>query len=882
MAAVFVLSLLLLPLTIAWDRYQKQLDDRQFIIEAEEEAAALTQQFRANCQVHTKMQEAILNARSQLEKAADPFVDDGKLVRRTLCENLPDGWISEDALYYAFRFSQSGGTAEQTRVNNRLASLFGERVNGEMFLYNRTGRNIDVIFNGESRTIYWDFIVAAGQPAGAFMIISSSKPSPESAAELALEEVVRTSGNRFFPVMLPIESLTDRLKPLIPVSYRSETPVLTFFSLFGEKTRTSTIASLSAGILYDRTFLFRSTLPRTLPYELWITSEKPEELRTRISSVYPILLTVLWLILGLFRLQRSRPFYLSVRTRLLGLVLTVGGFPLLLLIFAGQSVIDQNHHVRYRAMVDRLHAELREIDGNSTSLRMIFETIARRHLADSLFKTAIVSGSASEDSDVIRRCFADFARHGVAVEAIGITYFGSEDRMLFAPDSGSRRDQSKLYFFSPMMYAGLKNFSTEYHKYARQKSFLISFGDSGHFVVYDFIAGNKKIVAAVTFFALANRAYAGFARNSLIHGARAHPERSWALAELREGNIGLVAPKARRRHAHESTFLEQLTASLRTSSSRIETIGNTLAVCSPCQHMQGFALGVTASLEPLLAQTTHYRRILLVAALTLSAILVMVASALISFFLRPLHIIETGIGNILERRFDFRLNLGRDDELGDVADAFDVMAQGLYERNELAQFVSGALSSQLETSVQFEQKPRKRWGVVLASDIRNFTTLSETYPPEEIVALLNQHLELMSSRITANHGEIDKFIGDAIIAVFFADTREGAARNAVNAAIGMMEEHRGFISKRNEDGRFSYGMGIGIACGEMLIGSYGVGERHEYSLTGRARHQSEELEAESKSGRFSHIVVSPEIRAILPDLALAPLGAQGNFEVVIA
>lgn len=940
LAAAFVLSLLLLPAAVSWDNYQKQLADQQFIVEAEEEATALTQQFRANCPTETQIHKGILRAQSLLEKATDPFADNGALIKKALLKGLPEKWLADDAIFFACKFSAAGshaltgeglertssaflalitnnlrnwhnvGSAEQTKINNRLANMFGERVSGDLLLSNRRGRSIDVIFNGMRRYLIWDFLSISGQQAGAFLIITAKKPLPEDAAAEAMREIAHSGRHKFYPTMIPLESLKSLLKPVVPVEYRSETPVLNFFSLLARNPQHGKIASLSVGMLHENTFLFRSVISRSLPYELWLTTGQTAATHLRISGLYALILFLFWTIIVIIRGWRGQPYNFSVKARLLGLVLFVGGFPILLLVLAGKSAIEQDHHIRYRAMVDSMHAELREIDGNSTALRIIFENISRRYLADTEFKSAAIADTIDYNAEVFRRCFAEFAANGVPVSSIGITKFGKDDRLILPPDSQNRQDGFKLHVFAPMMYAGLKEFSEKNYAdalkslaesrrlgletyssmvnsavfgdvaMARQKGILMSFGDAGHFVIYDFVADNDNVVAAILFFSPAAEAYLRFAKNAIMRGSRATPDRLWAMAVRKDNGVSTTVARERSAHQHENWFLRKLATALNTSSFQVETREDTLAVCAPCEHMQGITVGSTISLVPLFATTRRQYQLLLGAALALFAILVMVTSALLSYFLRPLNVIETGITNILERRFDFRLNLNRDDELGDVADAFDGMAQGLYERSELAQFVSGTLTNQLEAAVQLDRKPEKRWGFVLASDIRNFTTLSETWPPEQIVELLNRHLELMSTQITAHHGEIDKFIGDAVIAVFFADSKEEAAANAVAASRAMMAEHSRLSRERSEDGRFGYAMGIGIAGGELLIGSFGAGERHEYSLTGNARHLSEVLEAESKQGKFTHIVVSQEIRTLLPELSLAPIGNGDNFEVI--
>ncbi|HAE39595.1 MAG TPA: hypothetical protein DCG57_13315 [Candidatus Riflebacteria bacterium] len=559
LAAAFVLSLLLLPAAGYWDRYQKQLADQQFIVEAEEEASALAQQFKANCPTETQIHKGILRAQNLLEKSADPFSDNGAYVKKALLKGLPDNWLADDAIFFAFKFSPTGshaltgagleransaflalitnnlrnwqniGPAEQNKVNNRLANMFGERVSGDLLLSNRYGRSIDVIFNGMRRYLIWDFLSISGRQSGAFLIITAKKPLPEDAAAAAMREIALGGRHWFYPTMVPLESLKEHLKPVVPADYRSETPVLHLFSLLAKSPQHDRVASLSAGTLQGNTFFYRSAISRSLPYELWLTTAHTEANHLRISGLYALILTLFWTITAITRSWRGQPFNFSVKARLLGLVLFVGGFPILLLVLAGKSAIEQDHHVRYRAMVDSMHAELREIDGNSTALRIIFENISRKYLADTEFKSAAIAAEIDYDADIFRRCFAEFAASGVPVSSIGITRFGEEDRLILPPEVKDRKDSSKLHVFAPMMYAGLKEFSEKNYAaalkslaesrklgietyssmvnsaifgdvaMARQRGILMKFGDAGHFVIFDFVADNDNVIASILF-----------------------------------------------------------------------------------------------------------------------------------------------------------------------------------------------------------------------------------------------------------------------------------------------------------------------------------------------------------------------------------------------
>ena len=938
---VFVLSLLTIPAANYWDAYKVRFGQNQFILESEEKVAALAQQFNANCSVRTRLQKALQKTHSELAKLPQPFGQNGAFARKALMNNIPGDWIASDSILYLFKLDQSrfrtltgkglekNGSAfiatilkslynwdklsqnEKTRINNRLDSLLGARVSGEMLLNNRSGYLIDVVFNGERRVLYWDFLSFSGKTSGAFWFFLKDSPRNLDGARLTLEEIDHLARGRFGSVLMPVESLQKQLKPLFAASTKQDQSILHLMSLFARKKEYSGIASISAGIMHENTFVYRSTCPRFLPYEMWFSAIYPSYAGISASNVVLVAIIIFWALLLLARVRRGAPFEFTVKTRLLGLVFMVGVLPVSALIIAGYSVIEQDHHARFRAMIAQAKAELRQADGNSTSLRMNFEVVARKFLADETFKKALTEKKIDRNSSAFRKCFAEFADAGVALEAIGIMNFGREDLLITSGETALEQDKGKLYFFSPMMYAGLKDFSEKNYQaamkklsesqrlgfetyqaltgtsvfsdmsLARQLSFFMTFGDSGHFIVFDFIAKQKDVVAAVIFFAPAAIATANYARKAIVRATRNEPDRLWGMAEKRSGNIVLSLPENRKPHPMENWFLKQLYKTCEDSCVQVKSEENVLAVCVPCENIMNVALGCTMSLDHLWKKTRQQYLFLYLVMGLLVFVLTLITAGLISFFIYPLQIIENGFGKIMQRDFDFRLNLQRDDELGDVAMAFNGMAQGLSERYQLAQFVSGTLSSRLEDDVRLEKKPQIRWGVVLASDIRNFTTLSEMHAPEEIVEMLNCHLESMSQHIIGKGGKIDKFIGDAIIAVFYNEDRTLACKSAVDAAIAMMSAHGTLVGQRAELGKFGYGIGIGLASGELFEGSYGAGERHEFSLTGLPRNLSEKLEAESKVGKFSHIVVSPQIKEMLPEVAFAELENSQNFEVII-
>jgi adenylate cyclase len=134
---------------------------------------------------------------------------------------------------------------------------------------------------------------------------------------------------------------------------------------------------------------------------------------------------------------------------------------------------------------------------------------------------------------------------------------------------------------------------------------------------------------------------------------------------------------------------------------------------------------------------------------------------------------------------------------------------------------------------------------VLFSDLIGFTTLSEKADPEALVSQLNEYLSGMTSVVFSNGGTLDKFIGDAIMAVWGNVRSFGMAqdaKNCVRAALGMRRELRQLNQKWREEGRMGLGMGIGINQGEVVVGNIGSHERMDPTVIGDSVNLASRLE----------------------------------------
>lgn len=154
---------------------------------------------------------------------------------------------------------------------------------------------------------------------------------------------------------------------------------------------------------------------------------------------------------------------------------------------------------------------------------------------------------------------------------------------------------------------------------------------------------------------------------------------------------------------------------------------------------------------------------------------------------------------------------------------------------------------------------------ILFSDIRGFTTVSESLTPPELVKLLNEYLSPMTKIVLEEKGTLDKFIGDAVMALFNAplDLPDHATR-ACTAAVRMLAE----LKKLNESfaarGMHTIDIGIGINTGDAVVGNMGADIRFDYTAIGDAVNLASRLEGQNKM-YGSHILVSESTRSQVPD-----------------
>jgi adenylate cyclase len=156
---------------------------------------------------------------------------------------------------------------------------------------------------------------------------------------------------------------------------------------------------------------------------------------------------------------------------------------------------------------------------------------------------------------------------------------------------------------------------------------------------------------------------------------------------------------------------------------------------------------------------------------------------------------------------------------------------------------------------------------ILFSDVRGFTTFSETRPAEEVVEILNRYLEEMSDAILSHGGAITAYIGDGIMAVFGAPIeQDDHADRAIEAARSMLDEKLPSFNRwiGEEKGLDPFRMGIGLHSGPVMVGNVGSDRRMEYTAIGDTVNTASRLEGMTKGTPHSLYVADPT-RELLRD-----------------
>ncbi len=250
---------------------------------------------------------------------------------------------------------------------------------------------------------------------------------------------------------------------------------------------------------------------------------------------------------------------------------------------------------------------------------------------------------------------------------------------------------------------------------------------------------------------------------------------------------------------------------------------------------------------------TYQSAVILAGAIVLSVVVLLL---LVGYITRPLSKVVRAMQRIIATNdMSSRVDVEYRDEIGDLAHTFNLMvgqlevAYGQIKRYAFQAVLVQKKEQKIRHIFQkyvpkdvidrFFSNPESmlvgedRYLCILFSDIRDFTTISESLMPDELVNSLNRYFSIMVDIIAARNGVIDKYIGDAIMAFFGAPVKhDDDALQSVLAGTEMSDSLEDFNTWQRENGKPEFRIGVGLNYGIVTVGNIGSDKKMDYTVIG--------------------------------------------------
>jgi len=255
------------------------------------------------------------------------------------------------------------------------------------------------------------------------------------------------------------------------------------------------------------------------------------------------------------------------------------------------------------------------------------------------------------------------------------------------------------------------------------------------------------------------------------------------------------------------------------------------------------------------------------------------------WFSRPILKLVMATREISMGNYGHKVELGRKDELGNLANAFNKMSDELWVKSLMQDSFGKYVGPEVLEMIM--NNPENTWlkgnrseASIIFTDIRDFTPYAEKKEPEELVEELNECFEIQTGAILEHGGYIDKFIGDAVLGVFGVPVyHKDHVERAVRAAIDIQMALKN--AKNKSKNRLLGSIGIGINAGVVVSGNIGSQVKLEYTVVGDSVNVASRLSNLAGPGE---IIISGVIYEQIQDMvaveALPPQELKGKSEPV--
>jgi len=228
--------------------------------------------------------------------------------------------------------------------------------------------------------------------------------------------------------------------------------------------------------------------------------------------------------------------------------------------------------------------------------------------------------------------------------------------------------------------------------------------------------------------------------------------------------------------------------------------------------------------------------------ISIAAVIAVLLTALPVFWIagrmsRPIEMLADAAKMVGDGNYQINLPVSGNDELSDALAQFNVMATELAHKEELrdvfGRYLNPKLIKDVFDSGDIEMESHRQHVSVLFADMVRFTSFSESTETEHVISMLNRHFEVFHRIITYYGGHVDKYIGDAVMAVFNHPVEETEhVRHAVLAGLAMSQACQQLDFKRPDGDPIAFRFGIN--SGQAIVGNIGAAKRLEYTVIGDA------------------------------------------------
>ncbi len=811
---------------------------------------------------------------------------------------------------------------EQGSARTAWEKRFGRASPIDLVAIHRRGAPTIVRFVGRTWFLLWDFVGRKGMTKWGFLALVPVRAAFDSRPlGHALAAMDRGGKHGGTAVLVPIEGCTREFPDAFFPGGRAQRYLRDLVRKIRGMGEREKVFPSGRMVRFGEDFGFREFLWSSSSFELWILfpAQGPVGFLRRfpITALFMVAIGLAWMIVFFNLLLNRRSIGLGLRIWLPASLVLVGALPLTALYLMGSMQIEVSLSRETQARCDEAVSSLEEIDSGNAFILSRFREIGQKIFSDPGWREKVLKIGRTALLPAAREALAFFRTAGIPLQSIlvfpptnspTIFTWGKEfgkgaERSLMLPFgavmNSSLAALGKSNFYSPT--SSVQDSQGKLFSSRKGWGLLESIGDMESDSVAwglgrgaDFAIGGKKLltfsdflwekgvpISFVAFTSSADLAFRLRLRRVVSSFNRiADPFQFIGLGRRTPDGFLPDAPPLRGKTWHTG-FGKALRKTMETASrfgsrQTLKRDGG-LLVGFPCFESPGLVLGTHIPLGDLEVSAHNRRFLLRFLTLVILAFIIVSGKTASDRLVLPLEKVRDGLLGVGRGDLGIRVGMDRDDELGLLTRTFDEMTEGLAKRRELGRFVSGVLDRNVST-LSPSGDPEAGEGAILVSDLRSFTTISERFTPEEVVSMLNGHFDAMSEPITRHRGLIEKFIGDAIVAVFPDQPGDSGLLRALLAASEMRSSHLGIQELRRRSGLFEYEMGVGIEHGRILSGTLRTSGRMEFAIVGSARAKAEHLESLSRSGKSTRIVLSKDgARLAREGVAAQPgFGGSGN------